>query len=435
VIAQENTHHNQPNEIDACQIKSEQIQTELEACDFNLKTLNDISKDIYGNVDTPSILKNFLLMCMGNFGLLNGVVQLMEVNGDKHADHFASVGFADEDVDALRQSCRQCVVPGKQHDQSDGSLSVNCAPVVPFGVEEVFPFVVDADCQGFLGLGPRLMADAYSAKERELLETLINSLVVALKNARSFESILGLNQDLEEKNIELGTALKSLRAEMKKVEILEGVKDNLSKFVPQAVSRAIEKSPTGIMPVSQNHNLSVLFLDIEGYTRLTEKLGGSEVNAIIEKHFSVFMDAIHANDGDVNETAGDGLMVLFLDKDPKTNALNAVRTAMTIQEQAARVSEDIFSLYKPLQINIGINSGKALVGAAKFDSITGSRWTYTARGNLINIAARIGALASGGQSLLSRPTADQIADQIHLKNLGKFELKNVKDKVEVFQLR
>ena len=45
------------------------------------------------------------------------------------------------------------------------------------------------------------MADIYSTKERELLETLINSLVVALKNAKSFESILSLNQDLEEKNI------------------------------------------------------------------------------------------------------------------------------------------------------------------------------------------------------------------------------------------
>ena len=74
------------------------------------------------------------------------------------------------------------------------------------------------------------------------------------------------------------------------------------------------------------------------------------------------------------------------------------------------------------------------MGAAKFDSITGSRWTYTARGSLVNIAARIGALATGGQTLLSKTTADRIADQIHLKNLGKFDLKNVKDPVEVFQL-
>jgi class 3 adenylate cyclase len=188
------------------------------------------------------------------------------------------------------------------------------------------------------------------------------------------------------------------------------------------------------MPESRNHDLSVLFLDIEGYTKLTEKLGGREVNTLIEKHFSVFMDAIHANNGDVNETAGDGLMVLFLEGDHTTNAMDAVRTALTIQEETARIGKDIFSLYKPLKINIGINSGSALVGAAKFESITGSRWTYTARGSLVNVAARIGALATGGQTLLSRPTADRVNDQIQLKNLGKFELKNVREPTEVFQL-
>jgi len=434
VIAQENSHHNKLTELEICRIDSARIQTELETCDFNLKTLNDISKDIYGSVETSTILKNFLLMCMGNFGILNGFVLLMDGDSEK-SGHFASVGFAEEDVDKLHLSCRQCMVPDTPLGQRNDSLSVLCASVAPFGVDELFPFAVEADRPGFLGLGSRLMSDTYSTKERELLETLINSLVVALKNAQSFESILDLNRNLEEKNVALGNALKNLRAEMKKVEILESVKDNLNKFVPHAVSRAIEKSPTGHMPESRNHDLSVLFLDIEGYTRLTEKLGGSEVNTIIEKHFSVFMDAIHANSGDVNETAGDGLMVLFINEDKKTNALDAMRTALTIQDETSRISEDIFSLYKPLQINIGINSGVALVGAAKFNSVTGSRWTYTARGSLVNIAARIGALASGGQTLLSKSTADRISDQSDLKNLGKFELKNVKNRVEVFQLR
>ncbi|HYA41414.1 MAG TPA: adenylate/guanylate cyclase domain-containing protein, partial [Syntrophobacteraceae bacterium] len=59
-------------------------------------------------------------------------------------------------------------------------------------------------------------------------------------------------------------------------------------------------------------------------------------------------------------------------------------------------------------INMGINSGSALVGAARFESYTESRWTYTARGSTTNIAARIGALATGGSILLSRETADRV---------------------------
>jgi len=433
VIAQNNIRHSQTEKLDVCDLESKSIQAELEACDFNLKTLNDISKDIYGSVEIDTILKNFLLMCMGNFGILNGFTLLLEVD-EQGSDHFAAVGFPEADMGNLRENCRRCIEPTSPPGQGAESLSLDCAPLASFGVEEVFPFHVAPAFKGIIGLGDRLMADTYSAKERELLETLVNSLVVALKNAKSFESILSLNQDLEEKNIALKTALKNLRAEMRKVEILESVKENLSKFVPHAVSSAIERSPTGHMPESRNHDLSVLFLDIEGYTKLTEKLGGREVNSIIERHFSVFMDAIHAHNGDVNETAGDGLMVLFLEKDQATNAMDAVHTAVTIQKETDRIGKEIFSLYKPLKINIGINSGTALVGAAKFDSITGSRWTYTARGSLVNVAARIGAIATGGQTLLSRTTADRIIDQIHLKNLGKFKLKNVKERTEIFQI-
>ena len=258
--------------------------------------------------------------------------------------------------------------------------------------------------------------------------------MISLKNAKFYEEVWALNQELDQKNKTLEKALNDLKASMSKVELLERIKENLNKFVPRVVSRAIERSPTGSLPASRQQDLSVLFLDIGGYTRLTEKLGANEVNTIIERHFSVFMDAIHANHGDVNETAGDGLMVLFLDEDRHANALAAVGTAQTIQEETARISQDISSLYKPLEINIGINSGSALVGAAKFDSLAGSRWTYTARGNLINVAARVGGLAAGGKTLITRSTADRIKGQIDMKPLGKYHLKNVKDEVELYQL-
>jgi class 3 adenylate cyclase len=274
----------------------------------------------------------------------------------------------------------------------------------------------------------------YTGEDLEMLQTLINSLIISLKNAKFYEEVWSLNQALDAKNIELSKALEDLRASMRRIELLESIKDSLNKFVPHAVTRAIEKSPTGHMPESRRQDLSVLFLDIEGYTRLCEKLGSNEVSSIIEKHFSVFMDAIHANNGDVNETAGDGLMVLFLNEDKTTNALNAVSTAQTIQDEAACISGEITSLYKPLEINIGINSGSALVGAARFDSLAGSRWTYTARGSLVNVAARIGAMAKGGQTFLSKTTAERVMRQIELKKVGKFTFKNVKDQVEIYQL-
>jgi class 3 adenylate cyclase len=128
------------------------------------------------------------------------------------------------------------------------------------------------------------------------------------------------------------------------------------------------------------------------------------------------------------------LMVLFLSDDPATGALEAVRAALTIREQTVRIADECKVLYRPLEINMGINSGPALVGATKFDTYTGARWTYTARGSVTNVAARIGAHAKGGSILLSNETARRVTGQIALAYLGKFSLKNVTEEVDIYQV-
>jgi GAF domain-containing protein len=85
-----------------------------------------------------------------------------------------------------------------------------------------FSFTVDTDCTGIMGLGAKLVGEPYNRGDEELLNTLVNNLVVVLKNARSFEEIKNLNQKLQDKNIQLETALSKLKAYMRKIEI----KDN-----------------------------------------------------------------------------------------------------------------------------------------------------------------------------------------------------------------
>ena len=401
--------------------KAENIQTELDRRVFSLKTLYDVSKDIFSSVETETILRNFLLMTMGNFGVMGGFV----LTGDgesKEIGHFVHVGLKEEEVEFLQKSGMQLLL-----DKKIQGPAVNHEDLPVKGIGCVLPFTLQPDGIGLLGLGNKLVDEPYSDDDLELLATLVNNLIVSLKNAKSFEEIKRLNEHLREKNVELEKALR-------KVEILESVKANLSKFVPTTVSRLIEKSPTASIPESKEQDVSVLFVDIEGYTKICEQLGNEELNEVVEKYFSVFMDAIYANNGDVNETAGDGLMVLFHSEDQVTNALEAVRAALTIKEKASSIKEESGVLSAPLVVNMGINSGLALLGAAKFESYTGSRWTYTARGLTTNVAARIGSLATGGSVLLSKYTADRVKDQFSLTPLGKFKLKNVSEEMEVFSV-
>jgi class 3 adenylate cyclase len=414
--------------------EAEKIQAELDLRIFNLKTLYDVSKDIFGSVESETIIRNFLLMTMGNFGVIQGFITLSDESSNS-ANQFVAVGFQEGERTSLEKGSIHLLQQKYFQVSQKKPENFNRRDFLPQSIEITLPFALTPDCRGLLGLGPKLIDEPYNENDIELVDTLVNNLVVALKNARSFTQIRNLNKNLQLKNIELEKALEEVRRAMRKVEFLESVKANLSKFVPATVSRLIEKSPNGEMPESRERDVSVLFLDIEAYTKICERLGDEEMNNIIEKHFSVFMDAIYANNGDVNETAGDGLMVLFLDRDRRQNALGAVRTALKIRQDTIDIGRNCGSLYRPLEINMGINSGTAFVGAAKFESITGSRWTYTARGAITNVAARIGAKARGGKVYLSSATAERIKDHFPLNALGKFNLKNVSEGIEIFEIQ
>ena len=73
-------------------LQAERIQMELDRRVYYLKTLYDISKDIFGSVEYEKILKNFLMMTMGNFGVAEGFILTVDVPSRKITG-FVSVGF------------------------------------------------------------------------------------------------------------------------------------------------------------------------------------------------------------------------------------------------------------------------------------------------------------------------------------------------------
>ena len=414
--------------------QSEHLQSELDRRVFYLKTLYDVSKDIFSSVETETILRSFLLMGMGSFGATEGAILLIN-SLSKEIQYLVTVGLADKDVAGIKKGIAQRIGQGMLLQPGARAEKILQADFLSTPLAFARDFGVESEWTGIFGLGAKLIGEPYNQNDRELLDTLVNNLIVSLKNARSFEKIKGLNRDLESKNLELAKALKELQAAMRKVEILESIKLNLCKFVPTAVTKMVENSPTAEVQEAREQDISVLFLDIEGYTKITECVGGTRVNTLIEKYFSVFMDAIYENNGDVVETAGDGLMVLFLGDDEATHALEAVRAAQAIKEKACIINDDCSLDSQPLVVNIGICSGQAFVGAAKFESYTGSRWAYTSHGTTINVAARLCGHAKGGAVLVAKSTADRVNRDYSFSPLGKFALKNLSGKVDIFALQ
>ena len=158
------------------------------------------------------------------------------------------------------------------------------------------------------------------------------------------------------------------------------------------------------------------------------------MNYLIERYFSSFLDDIYQNNGDINETAGDGLMIIFQDADRLKHAAQAAHTALAIRNKTQQINIDLEGEYEPVQVNIGINSGMASVGSAKFEGITGTRWTYTAHGMVTNLAARMGAFAKEGSVVVSAETARRVSDQFILEDLGQLQFKNVSEPMQTFRL-
>jgi class 3 adenylate cyclase len=400
-------------------VQLEQALDELDRRVYHLKTLYDVSKDIFSTVDSRTILRDFLLMTMGNFGVTRGFVGISDGKKGK-MDFLEFAGYEEQDLWNVKSDLRRIFSTARSRWVGEDGCILEDTQDLPHETHCGVPFCVEEGCYGFLGLGKRLIPEPYSAHDRELLNTLVNNLVIAFRNARAFEKIQKLNRELQ----------KALR----KVELLESIKANLCKFVPSTVTRLVEKSPTDEVLDAQERDVSVLFLDIEGYTKITERIGATAVNTLIEKYFSGFMEAIYANNGDVLETSGDGLMVLFLSEDEKTHAMEAVQAAAAIRENTLRINREEGNSSDPVIVNIGVCSGPAFVGAAKFDSLTGSRWAYTSHGNTTNIAARICSQARGGQALVSKSTAERVKANFRFQPLGSFSLKNVSEQVELFSL-
>jgi len=234
-------------------------------------------------------------------------------------------------------------------------------------------------------------------------------------------------EDLNRKNIQMEQILE-------KVRLLENIKTHLGKFVPESVKQIIETSPDAPDLEKQTKDVSVLFLDVAGYTKMSEIVEPEKMNYLIEKYFSSFLDHIHQNKGDINETAGDGLMIIFQDRNRISHAENAVKTAVAIRERVQVINRDLEQKFEPIKVNIGINSGSASVGSTRFEGITGARWTFTASGSVTNVAARIGALAKNGEILIADETAHRVQDLFVTSTLGKHDLKNVKEPIEIFKV-
>lgn len=210
--------------------------------------------------------------------------------------------------------------------------------------------------------------------------------------------------------------------------------EKLLHCIPPKVLARCRDPAYGILE-KQERPVAVVFVDVEGCTRLCEDLSPKAMNELIEAYFSRNFDAIERAGGTVNEIMGDGFMAIFDEGELRNQTRAAASAALTIQRRTGELNAQRPPEFDPLRVNVGIHAGIGLVGFTRFRTLSGERWTYTASGPVTNIASRLCALASGGSILVSADVAERLEGVGYaLEPLGPQKLKNVSRPVATFRL-
>lgn len=243
----------------------EQAVEEYEKCNYQLNTLFDFSKDIFGITEIEVILKNSLLFTMGNFGVVDGFLGLFDLTSGK-TTQFVSEGHRDSDIDELQKSVRKTLIQNNLLDP--GAIDVRCGDheLLPGSVLCALPFKVNGQIAGMMGLGSKLIGRPYSEDEKKLLITIVNNMVIALQNADSFEEISALNQDLLKNKEHLEITLGKLRVAVRK-------KAKYSKHLEKIIAalNVAQEVQQGLLP---QHPPGEMQFDISGGSRYCDETGG-----------------------------------------------------------------------------------------------------------------------------------------------------------------
>ena len=205
-----------------------------------------------------------------------------------------------------------------------------------------------------------------------------------------------------------------------------------AKFVPETVQHLVAANPEAPELSMRECDVSVLFIDISGYSRLSEKMSPAALNTLVERYFSAFLDCIYQAGGDINEIAGDGLMAIFQDAPPMQHAVGATAAALAIL--AATEALNAENHEQPLAVHMGLNSGVALVGLTRLQGQCGTRWTFTARGPMTNLAARLADAAKPGQILVGPETVRRLNKRYLFQMIGYERFKNIAEPIDIYCL-
>ncbi|MBU8905950.1 adenylate/guanylate cyclase domain-containing protein [Desertibacillus haloalkaliphilus] len=205
------------------------------------------------------------------------------------------------------------------------------------------------------------------------------------------------------------------------------------RYVSKSVVTEILANQDEIKLGGERKEVTLLFVDIRGFTTLSENIEPEEVIEILNEYLDLCTKAIFTYEGTLDKFIGDGVMAIYgAPVSQDDHARRAVQSALEMKKKASELATKLEERYgHNVQFGVGINSGPAVIGNIG----SKERLEYTAIGDTVNLAARLESNAKPGQILISEDTYELVKGDFQVERLDAIRVKGKEKKVNLYEVK
>ncbi len=204
------------------------------------------------------------------------------------------------------------------------------------------------------------------------------------------------------------------------------------RYTSTEIANYVLNDPNGEKQGGSTKNVTILMSDLRGFTALSTRLSAQELITVLNHYFESMIVVIQKYGGTVIEFLGDGIFVVFgAPKEDKDHAKNALSCALEMENAMETVNAwNEENGYPTLEMGIGINSGKTVLGNIGSDK----KMKYGCMGETVNLAGRTESFTVGGQIYITKNTADMIKEKLAISEEQSFMPKGAKKELSIYSI-
>ena len=245
-----------------------------------------------------------------------------------------------------------------------------------------------------------------------------------LARVRSLLRVKALHDELTELNRTLEARV---AAQVAQLDNLGRLKRFFSPQLAEAILTGGAEDPLK----SHRREITVVFLDLRGFTAFAETAEPEEVMAVLREYHAEMGMLVVAHEGTLERFTGDGMMIFFNDPVVVENpSERAVRMAVAMRQRVAELAVRWRKLGHDLDFGVGIAQGYATIGAIGFEG----RVDYGAIGSVTNLAARLCGEARPGQILVQRRVFTAVEELVESAPVGELALKGFSRPIPTYEI-